>query len=173
MSFWSSLASFFTKNAGVPTPPVEAQMPHSMSQTTLSSTPSQVADAGSYLDPSGGMIAQQSSGFLGSLWDGLKTATALASQTVKGVWGEVKEVAPTAVQLYKEVKSAGAASLSLVMPNATPPSPNYQLSTPYQRDSSGATPAVISTGGGGGISMPLILGIAALAVFLFMKGKKK
>jgi len=172
-SLWDSFTGLFSGGGGVPTPPVEAQMPHSMSQTSLSSTPSQVADAGSYLDPSGGMVAQQSSGFLGSLWEGLKTATSLATGTIKGVWGEVKEVAPTAVQLYKEVKSAGAESLSLIMPTSTPPSPNYQLSTPYQRDSSGATPAVITTGSGGGLSMPLILGIAALAVFLFMKGKKR
>jgi len=170
-SLWDSITGLFSGSGGMPTPPVEAQMPHSMSQTSLSSTPSQVENAGSYLDPSGGMVAQQSSGFLDSLWAGLKTATSLATGTIKGVWGEVKEVAPTAVQLYKEVKAAGAESLSLVMPTSTPPSPNYQLSTPYQRDSSGARPAVISTGGG--LSMPLILGIAALTVFLFMKGKKR
>ena len=174
-SLWDSFKGLFTsgpsqaEQAGAYLDPSGGM---TISQTMLSSTPSQAELAGSYLDPSGGMIAQQSSGFLGSLWDGLTTAVSATAGAVKGVWGEVKEVAPTAVQLYKEVKAAGAESLSLVMPMATPPSPNYQLSTPYQRDSSGATPAVIKTNGGG-LPLPLILGGLAVLVFLFMKGKKK
>ena len=173
MSLWDSLKGLFTSKAGVPTPPVEAQMPHSMSQTSLSSNPSQAELAGSFLDSSGGMKAQQSTGFLGSLWEGLKTATSGVTGTVRDIWGEVKEGAPVAAKLYTEVKSAGAQSLSLVLPEGKPPSPSYQLSTPYQRDSSGATPAFISTGGGGGLPLPLILGGLAILVFVFMKSKKK
>ena len=174
-SLWDSFTGLFSSKpsstVSVLSPIPEEQTQHS--QTMLSSNPSQAELAGSFLDPSGGMITQQSPGFFGSLWDGLTKTTSAVTGAVKGVWGEVKEVAPTAVQLYKEVKSAGADSLSLVMPTTKPPSPNYQLSTPYQRASSGATPAVISTAGGGGLPLPLILAGAAVVVLLFMKGKKK
>jgi len=168
MSLWDSFKGLFTSE---PSSAVGGLSPYTgiggasvPSQTILSSNPSEV----SLYTGIGGV---QDTGFLGSLWDGLKTATSTISGTVKDVWGEAKEVAPVAVQLYKEVKSLGAQSLSLVIPEGKPPSPSYQLSTPYQRDSSGATPSVITTGGG--LPLPLILGGIALVVFVFMKGKRK
>ena len=177
-SLWESFTGLFSKDTAQspsaisPIVPIEALRADNViaNQTLLSSNPSQ---NDWWNDP---RIIPKSTGtgFFGSLWDGLKEATSTITGVVKGAWQEVKDVAPEAVQLYRDVKSAGTESLSIVMPEARPPSPSYQLSTPYQRDTSGATPAptFVSSGGGGGLPLPLILGGLAILVFVFMKGKK-
>jgi len=179
-SLWESFTGLFTKDtpqqASIISPSVAPRAGDVIAnQTLLSSNPSQ---SDWWLDP---RVAPQptGTGFLDSLWSGFKTASSAVSEKVSGIWSEIKEVAPEAVSLYKEIKSAGAESLSIVMPEARPPSPSYQMTTPYQRDSSGAmpapAPAFISTGGnggGGGLPLPLILGGLAILVFVFMKGKK-
>lgn len=139
-------------------------------QTLISSTPVQ---NDWWNDPR--VIPQETStGFLGSLWDGLKTATSAVGGVVKGAWEEVKEIAPEAVKLYGEVKTAGSESLSRVMPKAEIPKTDFQVSTPYQRDSNTSIPSILPPAGAvGGLPLPLLLGGLALFVLLFMKGKKK
>jgi hypothetical protein len=107
-------------------------------------------------------------GFFGSLWDGFRS-------TVSGVYEEAKEIAPGVMDVYKTIQEIkrpvdNTALVIRETPRAELPRTDYVMSTPYQRQTSGAKPASISIppGGKAALSMPLIL-VGAGLIFLMLK----
>lgn len=186
MGFWGSLLGAFglakssMEPAGITTPTPERAGTWASAQTLLSSTPAESLGYGGMMgsDPSyfEGLESSKS-GFLGSLWDGFLSVGSQVKKTVSGIYQEAKEIAPEATELYKTIHAIknplDATSLFAKEPTrGSPSSPDQLLYTPYPRSSTGAQPAVITTGNGKGLSMPLLLAAGAAAlIFLSKKGR--
>ncbi len=125
--------------------------------------PSQPQGFGSYE-----AVAASQSGWLGSLWQSLKSVA--------------KPVLQTGVELYgqylgaKTAKPVDTTSIAYQIPNYGEnqiPGPNYQLYTDYPRQDNSATPASVvvggATGAGGIPSSYLLIGIGLLAFMMMRK----
>lgn len=148
-------------------------------QTLFSSSPRESVGYGGIMGNDPGYfegIESSSSGFLGSLWSSFKSFAGGVKETVTGIYQEAKEVAPEATRLYKEIhgitKPMDTTSLFAREPSrGFPSSPDQVLYTPYPRSSTGAKPAVITTGNGKGFPVSLLL-IAGVAAFFLLSKRR-
>ena len=105
-------------------------------------------------------VTQAKSGFWGSLWDTTKTATSQVFESGVDLYKQHIDLS------YPENKTA----LVYREPQRLlPPSPDYAMSTPYQRDTLSNKPSTILTSKPFGLSTPLIIGIALIGMFFLMK----
>lgn len=82
-------------------------------------------------------VAQNKSGFWGSLWETTKSATSQVFQSGVDVYKQYIDVRYPANQ---------GALVYRAPTQSLPPSPNFIMSTPYQRDTNKATPSTTVIG---------------------------